>query len=538
MSPVSGGGPTTAADGESLARARRLDWRLLLPDPSPAGVAYLGPPDDGLLAALDDAGWERVPPADGPDLVIVARPTADRLAAAIAAVRPGGWVYVETRGLLGGGFRRRELGPGVVASRLARAGFGQVRRQLQAPPRAPKVIVPLDEPHALRLFLARRRGLPGRGVVTAALELTRRTGLLARLAPRVSLVARRPAAADEPGVAVRDAIGAHLAGLGPAAGGAAVHAPLLLTPRFEASRNVIALVPGIEPGRPAIVVKVARRGTDGAATEREAAGLRLLHGEPDRWPDAPRLLDVGRPWGLPTIVQTAVPGRPLDPVAVARDPERAIELGVGWLASLVERSAAGEPADARLERLVTGPLDRLGAATAGSLDRLVSATRAVAAELHGCHLPRTFEHGDASHPNLILLPGGGLTAVDWELAEPDGLPGHDLVAFLAYVATARAGARTPAEQGEAIATAVVGRAGWSDAAERSYADAIGLDPALLRPLAVIAWARHVAGVVDRLVEGTPEPLGAERVAWIGEHRYTTAWRAAVAGHATAEAAAR
>lgn len=56
------------------------------------------------------------------------------------------------------------------------------------------------------------------------------------------------------------------------------------------------------------------------------------------------------------------------------------------------------------------------------------------APLRSMQLPLVFEHGDLSYPNLLLLPTGEPGVLDWELANPDGLPACDLFLFLTYVA--------------------------------------------------------------------------------------------------------
>lgn len=525
-------------DADRLERARRIDWRLLLPDPSPSRVGLAGEADARLAVAFADAGWEPVAlhearaAQDGPvdtsglDLVVVVAPTARALGAGMSAVRPGGWLYAECHGLAARRGRASGLSPATVVARLRQAGFDPVRLQVQAPAGAPKVIVPIDGPAALRLFLERRGGLLGRAPVAAGLEFARRAGLVTRLAPLVSVVARRPGL--EPDGPVRDAVSEHLDGLAPGRHGPKTPAPLLLTPRFKASANVIALVPGEDPRDPAIVVKVARHGSAGEAADREAAALRALHGTSAGPRDGPRLVDIGRPWGLPTIVETAVPGRPLAPAVVAADPERALTLGLRWLVSLVGADSS-TPAGERLDRLVCPQLDRYAATIAATEDeeRLVAVTRDSAAILREVALPRVMEHGDASHPNLIELAEGRLTAVDWELGEADGLPGHDLTAFLAYVAIARSGARTPAAQGRAVVDAALGGAGWADSTAAAYAAAAGIDPVVLRPLAAIAWARQVMGLVDRLHGGPAATVTRDVKAWLAGHRYVSAWRAAV-----------
>ncbi len=135
-----------------------------------------------------------------------------------------------------------------------------------------------------------------------------------------------------------------------------------------------------------------------------------------------------------------------------------------------------------------------------------------------------------SHPNLLVGDEGQLAAVDWELGEPVGLPAHDLAAFLGYLAVARARAERPADQRAALRALLLGDTGWADAAATRYATAIGLDPGLLPALGVVAWARRVVGLVERLYDGPATSLDDETLDWIRGHRWTTAWDAALERH--------
>ena len=56
-------------------------------------------------------------------------------------------------------------------------------------------------------------------------------------------------------------------------------------------------------------------------------------------------------------------------------------------------------------------------------DGLVERTLDALRPLRDAGLPLVLEHGDTSHPNLLLRRFGDLAVVDWELANPDGLPG-------------------------------------------------------------------------------------------------------------------
>jgi aminoglycoside phosphotransferase (APT) family kinase protein len=157
-------------------------------------------------------------------------------------------------------------------------------------------------------------------------------------------------------------------------------------------------------------------------------------------------------------------------------------------------------------------------------DAAVAATRAAIATLREATLPIAFEHGDASHPNLFLRDDDSVAAVDWERAEPDGLPVHDLTTLLAYVAVARSGATGPADQGRAIAAALAETGGSASAAIRGYLDRIGVDPDLARPLTLVALARLTMGLVQRLGDGSADTPSAETVDFVRAHRYYVAWR--------------
>lgn len=537
---LTGSAPTGPATADRTVRAQRIDWRFVLPDAGAGRVVWLGADDDEAAAALREAGWQ----IDGPaapnaleaDLVVVAAATAADLATGVAMVRPGGVILALTSGprqrLARDGRRTRALAPGHVAARLRTAGFTSIRTQLHVPSATRRsAIVPIDDPGALRLFLVHHGGVIARRAVTGLAEVARRSGWLARLAPAASVVARRPGAEAAPGSGSvgGDAVSRHLAGIGPAAG-ASHPAPLLLTPSFRASRHVVALVPSQDGRRPEIVAKIARIADSGRVTDREAAVLRAVAAAPPLVRDsAPRCLAVGRPWGLATLVESGVVGAPLDPAAVRRDPDGAIALVVPWLAALATDRAVARPIAERLDRLVDGPLRAYERAAPpdDAERRRIERTLTLVERLRGSALPVVIEHGDVSHPNLLVGGDGRLLAVDWELGDPDGLPGHDLTGFLGYIAIARAAAGRPADQARTVRALHLGDAPWAEAAARTYAQAVHVAADLLPALTVLSWARRVVGLADRLHDGIPTSIDAGTGAWIRAHRFSAAWAAAI-----------
>ncbi len=270
---------------------------------------------------------------------------------------------------------------------------------------------------------------------------------------------------------------------------------VLLTPRFGTSRHVVALVLTEGDGRPALVAKLPRLAGDGAALATEAAGLRTVRRVLGETSSVPTLVAWLEDQPHPLLVETALEGRPLSPAAIARDRTRTVEATVAWLERVARSSArVPDPADdaARYRRLVEEPL-LTAASTADpelGLAELVPPTLEALAPLRGAGLPLVLEHGDTSHPNLLLRTFGDLAVVDWELADPDGIPGHDLAFFLVYAAgAARRGRRDDPRR---LHGAFFGPAPWTWAWWRRYLDSAEIDPALGGRLWLAACARAVA----------------------------------------------
>lgn len=534
-------GPPTDLDAR-LQRARSIDWRFALPDPAPPSVATIGRVPDEMAVAMADAGWHQA--TSDAALALTVDPDAAALRAALSALRADGALCVIWR-RQGSPLRRRRLAArSGTAGRLRTNGF-DVRWHVFVPSAAEtSAILPLSTPQPLDLLLRRRSGVTGSRAARLVAETLRRLGLLARLAPAVLLVARRPSSDAGPAPhQAMDAISGHLAELhrdDPTLEIPDRHgAPLLLTPRFRASRHVVALVPQPERrggtnanGEPALVIKVARVADGGEVARREASALEALAARPAQGRGAaPSLVHVGSPWGLATIVETAVSGSPLDPATVRRDPELAIATVSDWLVRMVApvegrgSGAAGRSTDERIQRLLDEPMASFRATWSGeSEERLIEATNAAAAAVRAASLPIAFEHGDASHPNLLRRPDGTLGAVDWELAEPTGLPLHDLTTFLAYVTVVRARTAAQVDQGHQIAASLIAADGWAARALAAHAERIGVEPGCIRPLVVISLARLTIGLAERLEDARSRPPSSQTVDWLRQHRYHVAWR--------------
>lgn len=201
LAPLPAAAPAPSRD-RSLQAARRLDWRFLLPEPQLGRVAYLGPGEDGLLAALREWGASvAVAPRDAQgasfDVAVAQAPDDAALARAAALLRPGGWLYCELgRPPL---WPRRApraadapCGLARASHRLRALAFEDVEAYWHHPDfERCRWMVPIGHAPAGAFVVGRTAGRVAAALVTALHGRVLRAGHAARLVPGVSLVARR-----------------------------------------------------------------------------------------------------------------------------------------------------------------------------------------------------------------------------------------------------------------------------------------------------------------------------------------------------------
>jgi len=476
-----------------LALARRLDWRFLLPT-AELGRVLCADADPALVEALEHhaagvASLDGSARARGCDGAVLGSTAPDAIRRAAEAVAPGGWLYVEASG----------QSHRAATRALAESGFGAVSSYWHWP-RFDDCgeIVPLASRAAVRLALSRRRASTASRVKALAAGALASAGRLDRTLPAVSVLGRR-SGAERPEAGFAATLLAEIAGRWSGAGERSTS--VLVTPRFPTSRHVVALVVPDGERDPALVVKIPRLAEDTGGVEHEAEVLRSLEGVPG----VPRALALARAHGRCGLVETAVRGVPLNPRAVRHDAEASVRTVRAWL----ERLPTAAPDREAAERLIGRPL-----AAAESLEpRLVERTLAAVAPLAGSEFPLVLEHGDVSHPNLVLQPDGSLAVIDWELAEPRGLPLNDLCFFLAYVAACRDGA----DSADAVATsflrAFVGRDAWGGRIVLEEARRLGLPSGLVEPLFLAVWARDAARFPARAGLGAGSQESRPHVRW-------------------------
>lgn len=308
---------------------------------------------------------------------------------------------------------------------------------------------------------------------------------------------------------------------------------VLVTPRFRLSSHIVFLVLAEDQPGPVLVVKVPRLNGANATVEREAANLRMIQASREGGFDSiPRVIAFEAHCGRHMLVETALVGRPMDPLTVRRSPTECCHAVTTWLTDVKTKSIDLTESDPGwFERLIERPLRYFADVfpLSDEENRLLERTWSLVAPLRWVRLPLVIEHGDLSHPNIILLENGAPGVVDWEIADPRGLPGQDLFFFLTFVAFAVHKARASGNYLHAFQDAFFGRKAWARPYVKDYAEQLQLSPQVLTPLFILTWVRYISGVLTRanLVDQIRGPLDPEMAAWLRADRYYQLWRHAV-----------
>lgn len=301
-----------------------------------------------------------------------------------------------------------------------------------------------------------------------------------------------------------------------------------VTPRFRASAHVVFMALADGSPDPVLVAKVSRLPGGADTLLREAENLRAVQAaRAGGFDSVPRLVAEDDVADSRLLVETGLAGRVLSAAMVRRRPQACAEALLAWLTEL-HSATLRVPADDDdvFDRLVVQPLRDLARwlPPGSGADVLVALTAELVRPLRELAVPLVMEHGDLSAPNILVSRSGELGVVDWELAQPRGLPAQDLYFGLTYLAFARAGAARPAEYLAAFHGAFFGPDAWAAPYVERYAASLRLPREALVPLFVACWGRYVARRAARLHDPVDGRLGGETAAWLAQDRFHACWQ--------------
>ena len=308
---------------------------------------------------------------------------------------------------------------------------------------------------------------------------------------------------------------------------------VMMTPRFRASSHVICFVLAEDRKEPIFVVKLPRLPGDHSRLDREVANLNAANR--NRAPEdvsIPRVVAYEDYHQHRLLIETAVPGRTMSPAVVRRQPELCTETTIAWLTNLqLATMTRGAKDNDWFARLIEEPFlqfKKILPAT-DEATHLIDETVTMMKPFRNHDLPLVMSHEDFCPPNILQAENGSIGVVDWELAEPQGLPAADLFFFLTYIAFARNSARKNAEYGKAFQQAFFNSNAWTRPYVTRYCERLRFSQEILAPLFVSTWGRYVAGLIARLQESseTGSMAGTETMKWLKTNRYYILWRYAI-----------
>lgn len=279
------------------------------------------------------------------------------------------------------------------------------------------------------------------------------------------------------------------------------HRWTLTVPGDYASRKVTLrlLAPGA--GEPEAVVKLTRAPAFNARLENERRALDALEragvgGDGS----VPRTLFAGTHAGLAVVGETAVAGIPFRRLTSARPDCPLAARAVEWLVDLGARTAhPGDPAEAGA--VLDGLFARYRELYAPEPEERAFLAAQIDSLRRSAAFPLVFQHGDPGTWNLLATGAGAVGFLDWEAAEPDGMPLWDLFYLLRSfgVTVARAGGVRDSLRGLArgyLADTELARrlaAATADACDRA-----GVAVELVEPLFYTCWMHRALKEACRL----------------------------------------
>lgn len=395
-------------------------------------------------------------------------------------VRRRDWRFLLPEAELLGHWRLPRPGrAGRVRRRGEEAGYTDVRVYWAGPlpHRPPQFWLPLDSAEAIDHLLSSRAPRSLAGVALRKLwGLARRVGLLAPL-----YVVGRPPNAPEGDLPVSPSCSL-----------------LLLTTGHRSINKAVGLAFEPGEGQPAKALKFARVPEAEPGLEREAKVLRHLREARPDLDGVPTLVRAGSRAGRLAVVQEAVAGESLlDKLS----PQNFEEVALRVTRLLVELARSGERAsgDDWRRRLVAEPTEWFEGHFGPVLEKRTQLSphtgdNYVRSLLNGLgELPAAVEHRDCSPWNILITPGGDPVLLDWESSEPAGLPGLDLVYFLANCAFVLDKALESGRTRESYARLLdpaTPNGGVAAKAIEVYTSALGISAEDFRRLRLLTWITH------------------------------------------------
>jgi hypothetical protein len=266
----------------------------------------------------------------------------------------------------------------------------------------------------------------------------------------------------------------------------------LAAPGLYESRKVLGFLfaPGAEA--PSALVKMTRSRGLNLRLENEHRALTALARMTPLEPGVvPQPLFFGHHGGLAMLGETVLEGTSLRARSDGRPDCPYVATAVDWLTRLAARTAdpvAATPGEvaAGIERLFRRFLEIYGLDPGARRFLAQQIERIAGAEA----VPLVFQHGDPGVWNLLVAADGRIVFLDWEAAEPKGLPLWDLFYLLRSHCMRGVRSRGREARLRALGSQLLEPSPFAERLAGSthrYCATVGLSPSLVEPLFYTCW---------------------------------------------------
>lgn len=270
------------------------------------------------------------------------------------------------------------------------------------------------------------------------------------------------------------------------------------------SKKLVFMLFDRDSEQPEYIVKLPRHPSLNARLENQFRALNILHARGAGEQDVlPRVAFFGYHAGLAVLGETMLEGAPFldQSIGTVECPaaravvDRLIELG--RLTRDTQVSTAAEVA-AVLDKLLTR-FSEIYQPTPSEYAFLAGQIASIAACAEP--FPAIFQHGDCGVWNIIITPKGQAALLDWEAAEPHGLPLWDLFYFLRSYCVGVVGLEATSGQLTGFVNQFLSEAALGSLvldATRRYVQSLKLPQALVEPLFYTCWMHRALKEATRL----------------------------------------
>jgi hypothetical protein len=481
---------------------RRVDWRYLLANPNPEkSICFT----NGILKQAVEAISSSLANADQAnsrecELAVAINPTDAILKSARDALAPDGEIYTEWYFPWVGGING-------VRRRLEKFGFTDITCYWAWPPprfASPLYWLPVNSSKVLRYHFRNRPASSSIGLRIArfTLQMLVALGLHSYFLMPVSAIARKPALERRKGF--HEYINTEIVrqwqhwGLGKEPSRLTW---LLWTPGHRSVSKIVTMVFSDMREIPNLVIKIPRSDVAARALNAEARNLAILSTRKPLPGGVPHLFFTLDWKGSPVVCEAFVSGIPIY-TYLNRDNYHDLAMKVThWLIDLAEGSVAS-PRSEWWHRLVGSAISDFDQTFGHAYTpKELSCIRTALNSLND--LPLVFEQRDCSPWNVLIDRQGDITVVDWESAEPNGLPALDLIYFLTHLSFFLEGAMESGKYMDAYRIAnnpetFTGKR--NKECQRLYCEKTNIDVATFQSLRLLTWLVHSRHEYRRLRE--------------------------------------